>query len=58
MRRVELDQATTPSFDEEFNYVSFTIWETKKDFNTWRQGDAFREAHGGYSLFVRINLAC
>ena len=28
-------------------YVSFTIWETKKDFTFWRKGPAFKEAHGG-----------
>ena len=29
------------------NYQSFTIWETKEDFETWRKGPAFVEAHGG-----------
>ena len=28
-------------------YVSFTVWENKDNFDAWRQGDAFREAHGG-----------
>jgi heme-degrading monooxygenase HmoA len=29
------------------NYVSFTIWENKDNFDAWRTGDAFKEAHGG-----------
>lgn len=36
------------------NYVSFTIWAEKKHFNAWRAGDAFKEAHGGTSLFAFV----
>lgn len=32
------------------NYLSFTIWNTKKDFSAWRSGEAFKEAHGGTSI--------
>jgi len=32
------------------NYVSLTVWEDKNNFNAWRKGDAFREAHGGTSV--------
>ena len=32
------------------NYVSFTIWEKKSDFSSWRKGEAFKEAHGGTSI--------
>ena len=32
---------------EEGNYVSYTIWENKDNFDAWRTGDAFKEAHGG-----------
>jgi len=49
MRRVKLD-SERPDYDDDFSYVSFTIWETKKDFNSWRTGDAFKEAHGGTSI--------
>lgn len=28
-------------------YISFTTWENKDNFDAWRQGDAFKEAHGG-----------
>lgn len=34
----------------QYNYMSFTIWNEKKDFNSWRKGSAFREAHGGTSI--------
>jgi heme-degrading monooxygenase HmoA len=53
MRRVKLDDSS-PDFEDDYNYVSFTIWETKKDFNAWRQGDAFKEAHGGSSISAFI----
>lgn len=33
--------------DDENNYVSCTVWETYADFEAWRKGDAFKEAHGG-----------
>jgi len=26
------------------NYVSFTIWEEKANFDSWRTGEAFKEA--------------
>jgi heme-degrading monooxygenase HmoA len=32
------------------NYVSFTIWDKKSDFSAWRNGEAFKEAHGGTSI--------
>ena len=36
------------------NYVSFTIWAEKKHFDTWMGGKAFKEAHGGTSLFAFV----
>ena len=58
MRRVTLpDGTTTTSYDagetdqEAFeNYVSFTIWDKKSHFSAWRNGEAFKEAHGGTSI--------
>jgi len=38
-------------YPDDYNYVSFTIWETKKNFNSWRKGPAFKEAHGGGNIF-------
>ena len=32
------------------DYMSMTVWETKKNFNSWRTGYAFKEAHGGGSI--------
>ncbi|KAL3790585.1 hypothetical protein HJC23_008791 [Cyclotella cryptica] len=60
MRRVALENDVNSGIDplanvDEFgNYVSFTIWQEKKHFNAWRAGDAFKEAHGGTSLFAFV----
>jgi hypothetical protein len=44
-----------PATTDEFgNYISFTIWQEKKHFNAWRGGEAFKEAHGGTSLFAFV----
>jgi len=57
MRRVLLNDDGTTTYDEgtddesaQGNMVSFTIWEKKSDFSTWRTGEAFKEAHGGTSI--------
>jgi len=60
MRRVALDNEVNsgidplPNSDPFGNYVSFTIWSEKKHFNKWRSGDAFKEAHGGTSLWAFV----
>jgi len=60
MRRVGLDDDANTGVDplahtDAFgNYVSLTIWDEKKHFNAWRSGDAFKEAHGGTSLFAFV----
>lgn len=60
MRRVALEDKVNSGNDplgnsDPFgNYVSFTIWQEKKHFNAWRAGDAFKEAHGGTSLFAFV----
>jgi len=33
--------------DDPNNYVSCTVWEKYENFETWKKGDAFKEAHGG-----------
>jgi len=57
MRRVNLNDDGSTTYDNgheedrnQGNYVSFTIWEEKKHFNAWRNGEAFKEAHGGTSI--------
>jgi heme-degrading monooxygenase HmoA len=54
MRRVNTinDQYDPGGTDEsaQENYVSFTIWNKKSDFSNWRNGEAFKEAHGGTSI--------
>ena len=36
-----------PVEDLDFDYFSFTVWADEASFQAWRQGDAFKEAHGG-----------
>eukprot|EP00588_Corethron_pennatum_P025213 CAMPEP_0194314384 /NCGR_PEP_ID=MMETSP0171-20130528/11222_1 /TAXON_ID=218684 /ORGANISM="Corethron pennatum, Strain L29A3" /LENGTH=336 /DNA_ID=CAMNT_0039069775 /DNA_START=70 /DNA_END=1080 /DNA_ORIENTATION=+ len=45
LRRIARDGAAVDDADP--NYVSCTVWQTIEDFNGWRTGDAFKEAHGG-----------
>ena len=54
MKKVNEDGSEVQS--EFGNYVSFTVWEKKDDFNSWRAGDAFKEAHGGGGLTGFIGL--
>jgi len=53
LRRVgaEKDGAVEPIPSDEPNYVSLTVWEDKDTFTAWRTGEAFKEAHGGGSLW-------
>ncbi|CAE7216173.1 unnamed protein product [Symbiodinium natans] len=53
MRRVPNNQQ---SFPDDYSYVSFTIWETKKDFTFWRKGPAFKEAHGGGGILDFVGM--
>mmetsp|Transcript_905 Transcript_905/g.1599 ORF Transcript_905/g.1599 Transcript_905/m.1599 type:complete len:352 (+) Transcript_905:111-1166(+) len=49
MRRVTLEgEDLDPA---EFNYTSYTVWDNKENFTKWRTGEAFKEAHGGGTLF-------
>ena len=41
---------------DEPNYVSFTIWDKEDNFQDWYKGDAFKEAHGGGSLFGFVDM--
>jgi heme-degrading monooxygenase HmoA len=53
MRRVEgMGGPPKPAdAEEEYDYVSLTIWEDKSGFDAWRTGEAFKEAHGGGTIF-------
>ena len=44
MRRVGDEHA------DDVNYISCTVWETFADFDAWKRGDAFKEAHGGGTI--------
>jgi heme-degrading monooxygenase HmoA len=48
LKRITDEDSGIVEYDDEMgNYISYTIWENKDNFNAWRQGDAFKEAHGG-----------
>lgn len=42
--------------DKDPNYISFTIWENKDNFDEWRTGEAFKEAHGGGGIMDFVQL--
>lgn len=42
--------------DDEPNYVSFTIWNEKSAFDSWRTGEAFKEAHGGGTIWGFLSM--
>jgi len=51
LRRIKDGAATTGhSEDKDPNYVSCTVWEHYENFDMWRKGDAFKEAHGGGTI--------
>ena len=57
MRRVEAPEETGVAYAaDEPNYVSFTIWDDKDGFDAWRKGDAFKEAHGGGTIFGFMSM--
>lgn len=43
----DVDNAGASNDDEQPNYVSSTVWDTYENFDAWKKGDAFKEAHGG-----------
>jgi heme-degrading monooxygenase HmoA len=48
LRRTVLEGEAPPQDD--INYISCTVWETQSDFDAWKTGDAFKEAHGGGTI--------
>lgn len=42
--------------DDTPNYISYTIWEGKDNFDAWRTGEAFKEAHGGGGIMDFVQL--
>lgn len=45
------------TYDDDFaNYISFTYWEKKENFEAWRKGEAFKEAHGGGGIVDFMQL--
>jgi len=56
LKRVEEFDADYSNEGDKGNYVSWTIWGNKDAFDTWRAGDAFKEAHGGGGITGFIGL--
>lgn len=56
MRRVPPSGKEVHEYPDDYSYISFTIWETKKNFNSWRKGPAFQEAHGGGDIFAFVGM--
>eukprot|EP00640_Fibrocapsa_japonica_P003225 CAMPEP_0113943270 /NCGR_PEP_ID=MMETSP1339-20121228/22520_1 /TAXON_ID=94617 /ORGANISM="Fibrocapsa japonica" /LENGTH=328 /DNA_ID=CAMNT_0000948099 /DNA_START=52 /DNA_END=1038 /DNA_ORIENTATION=+ /assembly_acc=CAM_ASM_000762 len=56
LRRVEEYGADYSAEGEFGNYMSLTVWDDKDSFNSWRTGEAFKEAHGGGGItdFVKL----
>jgi len=52
LRRVDTEEGE----EVDFNYMSLTLWSDKKSFNAWRSGEAFKEAHGGGTLFGFVDM--
>ncbi|EKX32594.1 hypothetical protein GUITHDRAFT_166669 [Guillardia theta CCMP2712] len=51
LRRIDDDASDSKGYPEDFqDYMSMTVWENKENFDSWRKGYAFKEAHGGGSL--------
>eukprot|EP00899_Mesostigma_viride_P014603 jgi/Mesvir1/23143/Mv10531-RA.1 len=55
LRRVYAEGQTKDE-EKDFDYLSFTVWEDKKSFSAWRNGEAFKEAHGGGSLWGFLSV--
>lgn len=56
MRRVPPSGENVEPYPDEYSYISFTIWETKDNFDFWRKGPAFKEAHGGGGIFDFLGM--
>ena len=48
LRRTALEGEKPP--EDDINYISCTVWERFEDFDAWKRGDAFKEAHGGGTI--------
>lgn len=47
LRRVDRENTLLEETENDPNYISCTVWEKYENFESWRKGDAFKEAHGG-----------
>ena len=57
LRRVPMEEGGELELEDgEPDYTSFTIWEDKVGFDAWRKGEAFKEAHGGGTMFGFLDM--
>jgi heme-degrading monooxygenase HmoA len=56
LKRVEGEGADYSDEGDFGNYISLTVWKNKANFDAWRTGDAFKEAHGGGGITDFIKL--
>ncbi|CAM9213038.1 unnamed protein product [Heterosigma akashiwo] len=47
LKRVEYGNSDYSAEGDFGNYMSLTVWDQKENFDEWRTGEAFKEAHGG-----------
>jgi heme-degrading monooxygenase HmoA len=53
----KVDENSGQPCEGEFaNYISCTVWKSRENFDAWRTGDAFKEAHGGGRLSGFVGL--
>jgi len=51
MRRVDkVGDKEWPQPDKTPDYMSLTVWDKKDNFQAWRSGPAFKDAHGGGTI--------
>eukprot|EP00238_Polyblepharides_amylifera_P000283 CAMPEP_0196572520 /NCGR_PEP_ID=MMETSP1081-20130531/2563_1 /TAXON_ID=36882 /ORGANISM="Pyramimonas amylifera, Strain CCMP720" /LENGTH=345 /DNA_ID=CAMNT_0041889875 /DNA_START=71 /DNA_END=1108 /DNA_ORIENTATION=- len=57
LRRVSSDEGEPLQLGPgEPNYASLTVWADKDNFTSWRAGEAFKEAHGGGTLWGFVSM--
>ena len=49
LRRTDRGEGRPP-YEDDINYISCTVWEEFENFDAWKKGDAFKDAHGGGTI--------
>lgn len=56
LKKIDASGTMNPKDDSHENYISFTVWNKKENFEAWRSGEAFKEAHGGGGIMDFVKL--